>query len=159
MDPAQIIRIRSKIVEELQQLEALRHSMETTLAGLVELEKQLRENVAPLAGVEMKGPVPDETTQSRPRRTARAGEPSASERVARALDYIDGVFTRAQLLAQAERFGKGNIGAGTFRDIFSGLLKSQTIRCVEGRPTDRDSLYKKVAKRKTDRVKPRSNNP
>lgn len=153
MDPAQITRIKNKIVEELQQLEALRLSMVKTLTGLAELESQLHESVAPPVKSNAESPVPDGKTRSRPRRAAKTAEPSAGERIEKALDYIDGTFTRAQLLAQAERFGKGSIGAGTFRDIFSGLLKSQTIRCVEGRPTDRDSLYKRVAKRKTVRAK------
>jgi hypothetical protein len=63
------------------------------------------------------------------------------ERVNKALESISGTFTRAELLVEAQRYGEGAIGVGSFRRIFNDLKRTQGIHCVEGRPKDRDSRW------------------
>jgi hypothetical protein len=143
MDLAQITEMKNKIVEELRQIDRLKQSMQSTLAGLIEWEKYLQSSgpgpvrtgtrrAAVIQEVQPKPPAPLKTTRVNP-----------SERVGKALANMHGEFTRSQLLAEAEGDGKGELGTGTFGSIFSKLLKKQRIQCVKGTPGQRDSLYLK----------------
>ena len=42
MDLARIVEMKNKIIEELREIDALKQSMENTLAGLIEWEKHLK---------------------------------------------------------------------------------------------------------------------
>ncbi|MGD0662969.1 MAG: hypothetical protein ABSD38_33390 [Syntrophorhabdales bacterium] len=141
MDLAQVAEMKNKIIEELQQIEALKRSMKDTLARLKEWEKRLRRSTA--------NPVKTATgrravVKERRAETQWAIKPSrltTTENINKALTTIRGEFTRSQLLREAERYGERAIGVGSFRSVFSELVRTRHIRCVAGRPTERDSLY------------------
>ena len=142
MDLDYVREMKSKILEELKRMEVLKQSMERTLAGLTDWERQLQAATtsAPKKATNKKTAVlnldvPDQDA------AAKHSEPSAGDRVIRALAAIEGEFTRSQLLAQAEGDGKGEILSAAYTGIFSRLLKKNRIQCVKGTPRQRDSLY------------------
>jgi hypothetical protein len=152
MDLFQIAEMKSKIVEELGQIERLRQSMEHTLAGLIEWEKHLQVSAAgPVKAATRRSAVLQEV-QPKPQAPAKPAEPAPSERVNKALATIHGEFTRSQLLAETEGDGKGDISTGTYSNIFSRLLKKHRIQCVKGNPGQRDSLYMRGGEKSPDQT-------
>jgi hypothetical protein len=142
MDLDYVVEMKSRILEELKRMEVLKQSMERTLAGLTEWEKQLRATASPSSrkGTNRKVVVPDRDVPDQDPGVKHL-EPSPGDRVIRALVAIEGEFTRSQLLAQAEGDGKGEILSAAYTGIFAKLLKKNRIQCVKGNPRQRDSLY------------------
>jgi hypothetical protein len=149
MDLAQIAEMKNKIIEELRRIDGLKQSMENTLAGLNQWEKHLQSSATGPAKPPTKRPVIKEV-QPKPAGAIKTADFTPSERVKRALVTMRGEFTRSQLLAETEGDGKGDIGSGTYSNIFSRLLKKQRIECVKGSPSQRDSLYMKRGDKKAD---------
>jgi len=141
MDLAQVAEMKNKIIEELQQIEALKRSMKDTLARLNEWERYLRRSAA--------NPVKTATGRRAVVKRAQPGTQQAikplrhttTEKINKALTTIRGEFTRSQLLTEAERYGTDAISVQAFRTVFSELVRTRHVRCVAGRPTDRDSRY------------------
>jgi hypothetical protein len=150
MDLVQITEMKSKIIEELRQIDGLKQSMEHTLAGLVEWERYLQSSAAGPVKAATRKPGVVREIQPKPQGAIKTADPAPSERVNKALVAIRGEFTRSQLLAETEGDGKGGIGAGTYSNIFSRLLKKQRIQCVKGSPDQRDSLYMRSGEKKPD---------
>jgi hypothetical protein len=142
MDIDYVLEMKSRILEELKRMEVLKQSMERTLAGLTEWERQLRATAAPSPrrGV-TKRAVVQESDVADQEGAVKHVEPSPGDRVIRALAAIEGEFTRSQLLAQTEGDGKGEIPSAVYTGIFSKLLKKNRLQCVKGSPRQRDSLY------------------
>jgi hypothetical protein len=128
--------MKNQIVEELRHVEALKLSMKRTLAKLVRWEKRLRRSATNPGKPATGGHAVAEKVQRRPKPGL-----TPVERVNKALESISGTFTRAELLVEAQRYGEGAIGVGSFRRIFNDLKRTQGIHCVEGRPKDRDSRW------------------
>jgi hypothetical protein len=149
MDLAQITEMKDKIIEELRRIDGLKQSMENTLAGLNQWEKHLQSTAIGPVKPPTKRPVIKEV-QPKPPAAIKTADFTPSERVKRALVTMRGEFTRSQLLAETEGDGKGDIGSGTYSNIFSRLLKKQRIECVKGSPSQRDSLYMKRGDKKAD---------
>jgi hypothetical protein len=152
MDLAQINEMKAKILEELRQMESLKLSMERTLAGLYEWEKHLQNSTPGPVKIAKRKPQAIQEIQPIPHMPVKSSEPSAADRIDKALSVIRGEFTRSQLLAEAEGDGKGAMGSGSFSSAFSRLLKKQRIICVKGTPSHRDSLYMKSSEAKSSRV-------
>jgi hypothetical protein len=151
MDLIQITEMKNKITEELRQINGLKQSMEATLAGLIEWEKQLQSSVVPpVVKTPTRRPPAIQEIQPIQPPPVKAPEPTPSERVNKALAAIHGEFTRSQLLAQTEGDGKGDISTGTYSNIFSRLLKKERVQCVKGNPGQRDSLFMKSGEKKPD---------
>ena len=72
------------------------------------------------------------------------GGPVASDRVHAILSDMHGRFSRSKLYSNASNDGNGPIAPGTFANIFSKLIKRGQIKCVEGAPGQRDSVYMKA---------------
>jgi hypothetical protein len=147
MDLAQITEMKNKIIEELQRIGGLKQSMENTLAGLIQWEKHLQSSATGPAKPATKKPVIKEV-QPKPPGAIKTADFTPSERVKRALSTMRGEFTRSQLLAETEGDGKGDIGSGTYSNIFSRLLKKQRVECVKGSPSQRDSLFMRSGDKK-----------
>ena len=75
-----------------------------------------------------------------------AQTPLAYERVHLILKNIQGSFTRSKLYGDANNDGYGPIAPGTFANIFSKLMKRGQIRCINGEPGQRNSIYEKTEK-------------
>jgi hypothetical protein len=148
MDLAQIAEMKNKIVEELRQIEGLKQSMEHTLAGLIEWEKQLQSSAPNLAKSSARRPAAMKEVQPKPQTPVKPAIVSPIDRVSRALREIHGEFTRSQLLAQTESDGKGEISTGAYSSIFSRLLGNRRIECVKGAPSQWDSLYMKSGEKR-----------
>ena len=149
MDPVQIAEMKNKIVEELKQIEALKQSMEQTLIGFIEWEKNLQGATPPGKTAKRRPPAIKEV-QPIPPPPVKPAEPSPGYRVNEALAAIHGEFTRSQLLTQVESDGKGGIDGRAYGNAFSKLLKKQRIQCVKGSPRQRDSLYMRSGEKKTE---------
>jgi hypothetical protein len=148
MDLTQIAELKDKITEELRRIEALKQSMEHTLAGLIEWEKQLQGGTRGPVKSPKRRPVVVKEVYPKPQGVIGTADITPSERVNEALVAIHGEFTRSQLLAEAEGDGKGNISAGAYGHIFSRLLKKQRILCVKASRNQRDSLYMRSSERR-----------
>lgn len=152
MDLAQITEMKNKIIEELQQIDFLKRSMEHTLAGLVEWEKHLQNSATNPVNSPARRPVGVKEAEPKPQAVIKNKRVTPSERVNKALATIRGEFTRSELLAETAGDGKGDIGSGTYSNIFSRLLKQHRIECVKGSPDRRDSLYMRSDQKKPDEV-------
>jgi hypothetical protein len=141
MDIDYVLEMKSRILEELKRMEVLKQSMERTLAGLTEWERQLRAAAPSLRRGTTKRAVVPERDMADQEGAVKHVEPSPGDRVIRALVAIEGEFTRSQLLAQTEGDGKGEIPSAVYTSIFSKLLKKNRLQCVKGSPRQRDSLY------------------
>jgi hypothetical protein len=150
MDLVQIAEMKSKIIEELRQIDGLKQSMEHTLAGLIEWERNLQSTATgPVKATTRRSAVLQEI-QPKPQAPVKPADPTPSERVSKALATIHGEFTRSELLAETEGDGKGDISGGTYSNIFSRLLRKQRIQCVKGNPGQRDSLYMRGGEKSPD---------
>jgi hypothetical protein len=139
MDLVEIVEMKNKIAEELRKVEAMKQSMEQTLAGLIEWEKNLQgSTTAPVKRSTRKSTAIGEAEPITP------ANPALGDRVIKALADIQGEFTRSELLARVESDGEGPMASRTYGAIFSKFLKAQRIHCVEGDPEERDSLYAKT---------------
>jgi hypothetical protein len=152
MDLAQINEMKAKILEELRQMDSLKQTMERTLTGLYEWEKLLQNSAPEPVKIAKRKPQTIQEIQPIPHVPVKSSEPSAADRIDKALSVIRGEFTRSQLLAEAEGDGKGAMGSGSFSSAFSRLLKKQRIMCVKGTPSQRDSLYMKSSEAKSGRI-------
>lgn len=141
MDLDQIAEMKNRIIEELRGIDALKQSMENTLAGLIEWEKHLQSRANASAKRGAKRPIGAKGVQNKPQATYKVKPVTPGKRVDRALAATSGEFTRSELLAETAADGKGDINSRTYNHIFSGLLKKQRIECVKGSPSQRDSLY------------------
>lgn len=152
MDLVQIAEMKKKIIEELREIEGLKHSMEHTLAGLIEWEKHLQGSAtAPVTTARRKPDVMQEV-QPKPPIPVKPAVASPIDRVNKALTKIRGEFTRSQLLAETESDGKGEISTGAYGSIFSRLLQKRRIECVKGSPREVNSLYMRSGEKKPDQA-------
>ena len=152
MDLEQLSEMKNQIVEELRHVEALKLSMKRTLATLARWEKgggakRLQASNARPAKTGTGSGAAAEKTQGKPKPGL-----TPVERVNKALESISGTFTGAELLVEAQRYGEGAIGVGTFRRIFNELKRTQRIHCVEGKPRDRDGRWSRSEEQKSDEV-------
>jgi len=147
MDLEQFYEMKNEIVEELRHVEALKLSMKHTLAKLVRWEKRLQASNARPVKTRTGSRAVAEKTQGKPKPGL-----TPVERVGKALESISGTFTRAELLVEAERYGRDFIGVGSYRRIFSELVRTQRIHCVEGKPRDRDDRWSRSEEQKFGEV-------
>jgi hypothetical protein len=152
MDITQIGEMKARIMDELRQIDSLKHSMEQALAGLIEWERLLQNTAPGPVKIARRKPAVIQEIQPIPNIPVKPAEPTPADRIDKALSAIRGEFTRSQLLAEAEGDGKGAMASGSFSSVFSRLLKKQRILCVKGTPSQRDSLYMKSSEIKSNRV-------
>ncbi len=154
MDLAQIVEMKSKIFEEIRNIEALKQALEHTLQGLEQWERLLQSDAPRTAKAGPRRGAASKEVQPPGQTAVKRAAPSPIERVNRALSKIHGEFTRSQLLAETESDGKGEIPTGGYSNIFSRLLKNKRIEIVKGTLSQRDSLYVRSSERKASDVPP-----
>jgi hypothetical protein len=150
MDLAQVAELKKKVLEEMRQVEALRLSMNDTIARLSEWEKDLRRSATNSVKTATGKRAAVKEAQPKPKRAIESARLTTSEKINKALTTIRGEFTKAQLLDEAERYGNGLIGAKPFSTMFSKLIKTQRIRCVKGGHNDPDGRYVRSDETKPD---------
>ena len=142
MNPKQLSLLKNEIVEELHQVKALKLSMKRTLAKLSRWEKRLRADTARRAKTAARKRAVVDAPERKTGQHAKPADLTPGERVEKALQSIcSGTFTRAELLVEAEGYGRDTIAVGTYSRIFRDLVRTGRIECVEGRPSGRDSRY------------------
>ena len=152
MNLAEVAEMRNMIIEELRQIEALKRSMNQTLARLDRWEKHLRKGAVDLAKAETGRRAVGNEDQPKPQRAITPDTLRSGEKVNKALATIRGEFTRSQLLVEAERYGEGTIGVTTYRRIFAALISTERIRCVTGRPHEPSSRFVRSEEKKSDQA-------
>ena len=152
MNLAEVAEMRNMIMKELRQIEALKRSINQTLARLDRWEKHLRRGTVDIAKTETGRRAVDNEDQPKPQRAIKPATLRAGEKVNKALATVRGEFTRSQLLVEAERYGEGTIGVTTYRRIFSALISTERIRCVAGRPHEPNSRFVRSEEKKSDQA-------
>ncbi len=146
MNRENILATIADLKAELNNIEATKQQIESSLNGLTQLLKLLSANKRSTTKrlTEPKNAVSDIPTTTATTVAAVPGLSIASDRVRTILDNITGRFSRSELYKSASNDGGGPIAPGTFANIFSKLIKRKQIVLVEGAPGQRDSVYMKT---------------